>query len=198
MTHTPPVMSPELRHELTTALRAERSVPMQVDMIALILAKHGVLSIAHNPPPSGGFPVPEHLQRFAVPPAASITTDRTDPRLGHGSDDEPRPQNDVDRVANDEDRKTLVRPVMRSYLHDPALGGCGAVTTMSLPIAETYAANPQFYGSTYCVGCQMHKRVGTGGEFVWVDDRPLTWQPGDEHATPCDQSISAQRLRVGT
>ena len=44
------------------------------------------------------------------------------------------------------------------------IGGCGTVTTMSLPLAETYARNPSFYGATYCCGCRKHLPVG---EFVW-------------------------------
>jgi hypothetical protein len=39
---------------------------------------------------------------------------------------------------------------------------------MGLAIAETYAANPGFYGSTYCTGCSMHRPVA---EFVWLDGR---------------------------
>lgn len=46
--------------------------------------------------------------------------------------------------------------------------GCGAVTTMNEAIAETYARQPHFYGSTYCVGCGMHRPVGEHGEFVWA------------------------------
>ena len=42
--------------------------------------------------------------------------------------------------------------------------GCGTETRMGLALAETYARNPQFYGSTYCVYCQMHRPVE---EFVW-------------------------------
>jgi hypothetical protein len=45
--------------------------------------------------------------------------------------------------------------------------GCGAVTTMARPLAETYAREPRFYGATYCVGCCMHKAVA---EFRWVAD----------------------------
>lgn len=50
---------------------------------------------------------------------------------------------------------------------DKVAQGCNTVTTMSMPIAETYARNPQFYGATYCVGCGKHLPVS---EFVWVDD----------------------------
>lgn len=45
--------------------------------------------------------------------------------------------------------------------------GCGQVTTMGIAIAETYAANPSFYGSTFCTGCEKHLPVGEQGEFVW-------------------------------
>lgn len=33
-------------------------------------------------------------------------------------------------------------------------------------LAETYAREPGFYGSTYCCSCRMHRPVGAGGEFV--------------------------------
>jgi hypothetical protein len=45
--------------------------------------------------------------------------------------------------------------------------GCGVVTRMGRSIAETYARDPHFYGSTFCVGCKAHLRVGADGEFVW-------------------------------
>ena len=45
--------------------------------------------------------------------------------------------------------------------------GCGAVTTMSLALSQTYARNPKFYGSTFCSACRTHFPVG---EFRWVDD----------------------------
>ena len=35
---------------------------------------------------------------------------------------------------------------------------------MSLPLAETYARDPKFYGATYCIECCMHLPVS---EFVW-------------------------------
>lgn len=45
--------------------------------------------------------------------------------------------------------------------------GCGVVTTMALPLAETYARDPGYYGGTYCCGCKTHLPVGAYGEFVW-------------------------------
>lgn len=46
---------------------------------------------------------------------------------------------------------------------------CGTVTTMGRAIAETYAREPQYYGSTFCVQCGSHFPVGEHGEFVWDD-----------------------------
>lgn len=46
------------------------------------------------------------------------TTDPKDPRLGHGSDKEPRPQQEVYLVLSEEERaKGFIRPVRRSYKH---------------------------------------------------------------------------------
>jgi hypothetical protein len=96
----------------------------------------------------------------------TTTSDRSDPRLTHGADDEPVNQAPVYLVLSEEDRgRGFVRPVRTAYVH---VDGCGATTTMSLDIAETYARQPDFYGSTYCVGCRKHRPVGPHGEFVWV------------------------------
>ena len=99
----------------------------------------------------------------------SLTSDRNDPRLGHGADVTPQPMNEVYLVLSAEDRaRGFVRPVRQSYRHqDPE---CGAITTMAQGIAETYARQPSFYGSTYCCGCQMHRPVGQHGEFTWMDE----------------------------
>jgi hypothetical protein len=95
----------------------------------------------------------------------ALTTDPNDPELGYGSDDSPVPMNEKYLVLSDEERaKGFVRPVRRAYVHT---GGCGAVTTMSQTIAETYARDPSFYGSTYCTGCDKHRPVGADGEFQW-------------------------------
>jgi len=91
----------------------------------------------------------------------STTDDPNDPRLTRGPDTEPKPQSDVYLVLSDEERaKGYVRPVRHTYVHKV----CHVTTTMGQALAETYAANPNFYGNTYCVGCQMHRPVG---EFVW-------------------------------
>lgn len=49
--------------------------------------------------------------------------------------------------------------------------GCGAVTTMGTAIAETYAREPHFYGSTFCTRCATHLPVC---EFVWIEIDGLT------------------------
>src|SRR5688572_21704649 len=47
-----------------------------------------------------------------------VTTDPKDPRLGQGSDTEPRPQNEAYLVLSEEERaKGFVRPVRRAYRH---------------------------------------------------------------------------------
>lgn len=94
------------------------------------------------------------------------TTDPSDPRLGHGVDTEQNEQHDVYLVLSDEERaKGFVRPLRRHYVHTV----CGAETTMSQAIAESYARNPHFYGATYCIACRKHLPVGADGEFVWDD-----------------------------
>lgn len=47
-----------------------------------------------------------------------LTTDKNDPRLGHGTDDKPVPQNEVYLILSEEERKKgFVRPVRESYIH---------------------------------------------------------------------------------
>lgn len=101
----------------------------------------------------------------------STTSDRNDPRLTRGVDEQPVPMAEAYLVLSEEERaKGFVRPVRRSYIHVTDRGGCGAVTTMGVPIAETYAREPHFYGATYCVRCAMHRPVGPDGEFDWLPE----------------------------
>ena len=95
-----------------------------------------------------------------------ITDDPNDPRIQRGPPDKtPAPQHECYLVLSAEERaKGFVRPVRRSYVHT---GGCGATTVMAQALAETYARDPHFYGSTYCAGCSMHRPVGESGEFEW-------------------------------
>ena len=92
-----------------------------------------------------------------------LTDDPNDPRLTHGADDAPVPMADAYLVLPEAERiKGFVRPLRRSYTHT-----CGTSTRMGLALCETYARDPKFYGSTYCVGCRMHRPVG---EFTWDED----------------------------
>lgn len=42
--------------------------------------------------------------------------------------------------------------------------GCHGITTMGIAIAETYAREPGFYGSTFCCRCGVHLPVS---QFTW-------------------------------
>jgi hypothetical protein len=52
---------------------------------------------------------------------------------------------------------------------DSVTGGCGKSTEMGDSLAETYAADPEFYGKTFCCHCRKHFPVGENGEFVWAN-----------------------------
>lgn len=98
-----------------------------------------------------------------VKEVSRLTTDRNDPRLTHGVDSEPVPQAEAYLVLSEaEFAKGFVRPVRKTYIHTH----CKTSTSMGITIAETYARDPQFYGSTYCVKCSKHLPVA---EFVWED-----------------------------
>lgn len=56
--------------------------------------------------------------------------------------------------------KGFVRPVRQAYRHIP----CDSVTSMGLALAETYARDPKYYGSTFCVACRAHFPVA---DFTW-------------------------------
>lgn len=45
--------------------------------------------------------------------------------------------------------------------------GCNTITTMGRELSETYAADPTYYGSTFCCGCHAHLPVS---EFIWTLD----------------------------
>lgn len=95
-----------------------------------------------------------------------LTDDANDPRLTHYTGpEEPHDQAEVYLVLSDAERaKGFVRPLRDTYIHDK----CGTETIMGLPIAETYARNPKFYGATYCVYCRAHFPVS---EFKWEDGK---------------------------
>ena len=81
--------------------------------------------------------------------------------------------------------KKFVRPLRKKYLHIT----CGGLTEMGLMIAETYARNPFYYGSTFCFHCKDHFPVGENGEFVWdgtgpaVITAPIDWSKFEKVGT---------------
>ncbi len=86
--------------------------------------------------------------------------------------------------------KGFIRPVRKVYLHvgdNPVFSknketgyavlvqvqgkeACGTRTVMNQTIAETYARDPKYYGSTFCCSCGKHIPVD---QFVWegTDER---------------------------
>lgn len=91
-----------------------------------------------------------------------LTSDRNDPDLGHGVGGDG--MNVKYLVLSEKERAHgFIRPIRLAYIHER----CGTKTSMHRAIAETYARNPQFYGSTYCGRCRSHFRVGAAGEFTW-------------------------------
>lgn len=106
-----------------------------------------------------------------------ITTDPNDPEL-RIIDPENNQQMAYLVLSEEERNKGFVQPLRRSYIHDR----CGSVTTMGIPIAETYARNPRYYGGTYCAKCQAHFPVGELGEFTWdgTDIKVGTFAPTGE------------------
>ena len=89
------------------------------------------------------------------------TSDRRDPNIDKPLG--PGQQNKAYIVLSDEERsKGFVRPVRREYLHTV----CRTRTLMDRKIAETYAAQPHYYGRTWCCHCLEHLPVI---EFLWLD-----------------------------
>lgn len=66
-------------------------------------------------------------------------------------------------LCPDERAKGFVRPYRDAYKHLK----CGTVTTMGRALSETYARDPYFYGSTFCVNCNAHFPVAG---FRWTAD----------------------------
>jgi len=66
-------------------------------------------------------------------------------------------------LPEDERAKGFIRPYRDTYYHTV----CQATTTMSRPLSETYARDPSFYGSTFCVSCRAHFPVS---QFRWMLD----------------------------
>lgn len=66
--------------------------------------------------------------------------------------------------------KAVTEHELKLLKRNGTLSGCNHVTSMGRELAETYARDPGFYGSTYCSTCKTHLPVGANGEFVWTTD----------------------------
>jgi len=137
----------------------------------------------------------EKMSKLRMEAAVAIPVDRAARVLTDGSPVTPdhceiNPATGQQRnyvVLTPEERsKGFVRPVRRTYTHvgrlqefenpdhpsgetqrwKQRIGGCGADTTMSVEIAETYARDPKFYSGTFCIKCRAHLPLN---EFVWRD-----------------------------
>ena len=73
-------------------------------------------------------------------------------------------------LTPEERAKGFVQPVRRSYKH----ATCGAVTTMGLSLAETYARDPGFYSGTFCATCRAHFPLD---QFTWDGTTQSLAQP---------------------
>jgi len=80
-------------------------------------------------------------------------------------------ENFADEYAKYEPYPESERPAVGRYWSqtdlDRVAKGCGTKTTMPQSIAETYAREPGYYGSTFCCGCGGYFPVGRDGEFIW-------------------------------
>jgi hypothetical protein len=84
-------------------------------------------------------------------------------------------------LSQEERDKGFVQPVRTDYKHLK----CGTITKMGLKIAETYARDPCFYGSTFCCYCGDHYPVGENGEFIWIE--PDGSERGQKVGTICEK-----------
>lgn len=77
-------------------------------------------------------------------------------------------------LPESERAKGFVRPVRQSYVHLK----CGTSTRMALPLAETYARDPRFYGGTYCAGCGTHfnLRESLTDSRLIDETNPVAWR----------------------
>ena len=106
-------------------------------------------------------------------PGTHYTTDGEPPHPDHWDSPAPKPinpktgQHGAYYVLPPEERaKGFVRPLRMEYKHE----ACGEITRCPETVAETFAREPSYYGSTFCHACKGHFPVG---EFIWqgTDER---------------------------
>lgn len=62
--------------------------------------------------------------------------------------------------------RKMTQPEAAEVTVKQLIEGCGQTTKMALKIAETYARDPKFYGSTFCATCGTHFPVN---QFRWEE-----------------------------
>lgn len=149
------------------------------------------------------------LIKIAKAAGAALPVDRADQTLTDGSpvtpDHRELKENGQQKgyvvLSEAERARGFVRPVRTKYVHLK----CGAVTSMGLALAETYARDPSFYSGTFCVACGAHFPVGEDGEFVWdgTDEKvghmiPMkSVKPSARHLKIRDELIASMRKHMG-
>lgn len=81
-------------------------------------------------------------------------------------------------LVNEEGKPDYKQPIRNRYRHLK----CGAVTMMrGDDLCLTYATNPGYYGSTFCVGCHAHLPLD---QFIWEPDNvpmnTIAGEPGKD------------------
>lgn len=95
---------------------------------------------------------------------ADLTTDRKDPRLGHGVDDEPGPMNTAYLILSDEERaKGWERPYRDRYVHVGASGP-------KYPLRDLTADERARYEALYVKYEEYPEGEGILGRF-WKQDQ---------------------------
>lgn len=125
------------------------------------------------------------LDRFRRrPEPGSLTTDRNDPRLAHGIDDEPTPQAEAYLVLPEGDRADHQRPVRTSYRH------VGSVVAPEYPTRPlTPEEEEQYAGYGYVLYEEYPvSRDPVQGKF-WTD-ATLHPEPGCGTVTTMSQALA--------
>ena len=96
----------------------------------------------------------------------SLTTDPTDPRLGRGADDTPRPQNAVYLVLSEEERaQGFVRPVRCAYRHVGIPGPEHQLADLTDAQRERYSDTGYVKFEAYPEGSSMLGRYWTQAQL---------------------------------
>lgn len=114
---------------------------------------------------SAGFkrPVRTKYQHVGPPPSKHPLRDLTPDETGHYAT-----FGYVKYEAYPESESPVTGRYWTQAQLDAVSKGCRIITSMPEAIAETYAANPGYYGiGTFCCGCGKYFPVGPQGEFVW-------------------------------